>query len=103
MLGFIKTFQLFKSVVNCCFGLTLYIACVQYIKDFKSSYLQLPVSVTPKTNALFNHVPEFNALKGTALGIFSEQSTEALHSIFSAQWARYKSNYDYPDYGGQLL
>ena len=78
-------------------------AYVQHIKDFNNSYLQLPVSVTPKAHAVFYHVPELIALKGTALGIFSEQSTEALHSIFSAQWGRYKRNPDHPDYGGQLL
>ena len=90
MLGFVKTFQHFKSFVSSCFGMTLNTAYVKRIKDFKNSYLRLPVSVTPKAHAVFYHVPEFIALKGTTLGIFSEQSTEALHSIFSAQWARYK-------------
>ena len=103
MLGFVKTFQYFKSVVSSCFGMTLNTAYVQHIKDFKNSYLQLPVSVTPKAHAVFYHVPEFIALKGTALGIFSEQSTEALHSIFSAQWARCERNPDHPDHGCQLL
>ena len=101
MLGFVKTFQHFKSVVSSCFGRTLNTAYVQHIKDFKSSYLQLSVSVTPKAHAVFYHVPEFIALKGSALGIFSEQSTETLHSIFSAQWARYKRNPDHPSYGSQ--
>ena len=90
MLGFVKTFQHFKSVVSSCFGMPLNTVYVQHIKDFKNSYFQLPVLVTPKAHAVFYYVPEFIALKGTALGIFSEQSTEALHSIFSAQWARYK-------------
>ena len=103
MLGFVKTFQHFKSVVSSCFGMTLNTTYVQNINDFKNSYLQLRVSVTPKAHAVFYHVPEFIALNGTALGIFSEQSTEALHSIFSAQWAMYKRNPDHPDYGGQLL
>ena len=102
MLGFVKTFQHFKSVVSSCFGRTLNTAYVQHIKDFKNSYLQLSVSVTPKAHAVFYHVPEFIALKGLALAIFSEQSTETLHSIFSAQWARYKRNPDHPSYGSQL-
>ena len=83
--------------------MTLNTANVQHVKDFKNSYLKLPVLVTPKAHAVFNHVPEFIALKGTALGTFSEQSSEALHSIFSAQWARYKTNPDHPNFGGQLL
>ena len=83
-LDFVKTFQHFKSVVSSCFGMTLNTVYVQHIKDFKSSYLQLLISINPKAHAEFYHVPEFIALKGTALGIFSEQSTEALHSTFSA-------------------
>ena len=70
-------------------------AYLQHIKDFNNSYLQLPVSVNPKAQAVFYHVPELITLKGKALGIFNEQSTEALHSIFSDQWCRYKRNPDH--------
>ena len=97
MLGSVKTFQHFKSVVSSCFGMTLNTENVQHINDFKNQYLQLPVSITSKAHTVFYPVPEFIALKGTALGIFREQSTQALHSIFSAQLARYKRNPDHPD------
>ena len=63
MNGFVKTLQHFKSVVSSCFGMTLNTAYVQHIKHFKKSYLQLPVSVTPKAHAVFYHVPEFIALR----------------------------------------
>ena len=39
MLGFMKTFQHFKSVVSSCFGMALNNAYVQHIKDYKNSYL----------------------------------------------------------------
>ena len=61
--------------------MTLNIAYVQHIKDFKNSYLQLPVSVTPKAHAVFYHVPEFIALKGTALAfLVSNQQKPCIQS-----------------------
>ena len=81
MLGFVKTFQNFKSVVSFCFGMTLNTAYFQQIKYFKNSYLQLPVSVTPKPHAVFYQVPESIALKGTALGILvSNQQKPCIQS-----------------------
>ena len=70
-------------------------------KQFKNPYLALPV--TPKAHSVFFHVPEFIKHHGISLGLFSEQATEAIRSIFKDHWRRYKRNKSHPDYGSKLL
>jgi hypothetical protein len=101
--GFVHTFRMFKNVVSACFGQTLDNEFQEKIQLFKDSYLFLPVSVTPKAHAVFYHIPEFINRHGSALGIFSEQATEALHSKFNFHWQRYKRNQGHPEYGPRLL
>ena len=41
----------------------------------------MPILVTPKAHAVFHHITEL--IKLQKVGLFSEQSTEALHLAFS--------------------
>ncbi len=102
-LGFIETLRNFRDVVNACFGSALQRDFKEKIEKFRTSYLFLPITVTPKVHAVFYHVAEFVEKHQTSLGIFSEQATEALHSKFKVHWERYKRIPDHPDYGKQLL
>jgi hypothetical protein len=101
--GFVKAFEHFRRVVHSCFGNNLSADFEIHIKAFQECYLTLPVTVTPKAHAVFHHVSEFVKLHNSGLGQFSEQSTEALHSVFSSHWARYKRSLDNPNYGKQLF
>ena len=101
--GFIQTLFLFKDVVTSCFGTTLDPDFEAKIESFKQSYINLPISITPKVHAVFHHVPQFIKRKNMGLGLFSEQATEALHSNFKPFWDRYKRNPENPDYSKHLL
>ena len=101
--GFIQTLSLFKDVVTSCFGTTLDPDFEAKIESFKQSYINLPVSITPKVHAVFHHIPQFIKRKNMGLGLFSEQATEALHSNFKPFWDRYKRNPENPDYSKHLL
>ncbi len=46
-----------NDVVHACFGQEAADDYEDKIKDFKQTYLQLGISVTPKVHAIFNHVP----------------------------------------------
>ena len=100
--GFIETLRHFKEVVSSCFGATLKESFKTEIQKFKTSFLFLPMSVTPKVHAVFYH-EEFVLKHQSSLGIFSEQATETLHSKFNAHWERYKHCSDHPEYGKQLF
>lgn len=101
--GFIETLRHFKEVVTSCFGTTLQENYKETIQKFKTSFLFLPISVTPKVHAVFYHVSEFVEKHQTSLGIFSEQATEAMHSRFKVHWERYKRIPTHPEYGKQLF
>ena len=95
--------HLFLQVVNSCFGCSLSPDFEKKIQEFKSNYLKLTVSVTPKVYAVFYNVPQFLKHHKTGLGIYSEQATEALHSNFKPHWQRFKRIMSHPDYSKQLL
>ena len=59
------------------------------IELFRSAYMKLQISVTPKIHAIIDHVPEFCQLKKVDLGKFSEQASESVHSDFQKTWQRF--------------
>lgn len=100
---FSKAFETFKEVVDGCFGSTICSNIFQKIENFKEAYLTTKVSITPKAHAIFHHVPEFLEMKGCGLGVYSEQSTETLHSDFKSQWSRFKIIKGHPKYEENLF
>lgn len=60
------------------------------------------MTVTVKTHCLWEHVPQFIRLKGTALGIWSEQAGEAHHSDWKPHWKNYAVNLEHESYPSQL-
>ena len=71
---------------------------------FKDSFDSLPVkTVTPKIHAILYHVPEFCSEHQKALGFFSEQASESVHSKFNDVWQKYKVAKDHPQYNMQLF
>ena len=58
--------------------------------EFKQSYKKLKISVTPKVHAVFHHIAEFCDVVQMGLSLWSEQTTESLHSDFSTVWNNFK-------------
>nr|XP_012558535.2 uncharacterized protein LOC105845381 [Hydra vulgaris] len=100
---FIDAFRKFNAVVSGCFGCNLNPNYPQIIEAFRVSYLALQnVSVTPKVHAVFFHVKDFIDRYGQALGLYSEQATEAMHHNFQIHWQRYKRPNHHPEYSKKL-
>lgn len=102
-LKFVETLDRFHLVVKACFGQTLDPNFEKHINDFKTSFLELEVSVTPKIHAVFFHVAEFCNSHEKALGFFSEQAMEAVHFEFKEFWSKYKLSMSHPEYASTLL
>nr|XP_047146733.1 uncharacterized protein LOC124819298 [Hydra vulgaris] len=100
----IETFRKFANVVSSCFGNKLHSQFEEKIDEFRASFLALPIgTVTTKTHAVFFHIKEFILRKKMPLGIYSKQTTEAMHHCFSTNWARYKRPISHPEYGKRLV
>ncbi|XP_047125706.1 uncharacterized protein LOC124807639 isoform X1 [Hydra vulgaris] len=99
----IETFRKFENVVSC-FGNKLHSQFEEKIDEFRASFFALPIgTVTPKTHAVFFHIKEFILRKKMPLGIYSEQTTEAMHHCFSTNWARYKHPISHPEYEKRVV
>ena len=102
--SYVKTFQSFNEVVRACYSMNLDRDYQERIDDFRRSYMNLGVSVTPKVHAVMYHVGEFCEMKGMGLTPWSEQTTEALHHDFNQTWESYKvRDTDHLSYGDRLL
>ena len=92
---FAAAFEALDLVVSGCFGHKLSPNYDQLISRFKSKYLDLQISVTPKLHMIFCHLTEFidqqlEAGEGfRGLGIYSEQAFEAAHSDFLKIWQNF--------------
>ena len=102
-LRFVELFSLFKSIVKSCFSTTLLPDFRDHIHDFRKAYKDSGLPVTPKLHMVFYHVTEFCCRTGGALGIWSEQATEAAHSDFKVTWNKYKVNLINPRYPERIL
>ena len=99
----VDVFRKFNAVVSACFGCVLDPSYVQKIEAFRVAYVALQnVSVTPKVHAVFFHVKDFIDKHGQALGLYSEQATEAMHHNFQVHWQRYKRPNHHPEYSKKL-
>lgn len=103
VLKYVKAFDTFKKVVEACFGNNLEEGYKSRIEDFKKAYMDLGISVTPKIHAVFYHVEQFCHKIGKALGFFSEQAMESVHSDFKSTWQAIKVTKSHPDYSKKLL
>ena len=102
--GFVDTFKSFDNVVKSCYGKELASNYKRTIYEFKTSYMKLGISVTPKAHAVFYHVSEFCDIKGMGLAPWSEQTAESLHSDFNKIWKNFMvRDTEHPDYGKRLL
>lgn len=102
-LKYVETLQDFQRVVNECFGTQLNPSYRESIKKFKSSYLALGISVTPKVHAVFYHIEDFCENSKRGLGFYSEQAMESVHSDFKTVWNKYKVSETHSDYDSRLL
>ncbi|KAJ6646662.1 Helicase required for RNAi-mediated heterochromatin assembly 1, partial [Pseudolycoriella hygida] len=102
-LKFVKALEDFHSVVKSCFGQNLDPNFEKNLNDFKRSFLDLNVSVTPKIHAVFYHVGDFCRKHQKSLGFYSEQSMEPVHFEFKSFWSKYKMNVNHPEYSNSLL
>lgn len=99
---FIAAFHAFKAVVDACYGMNLG-DFREAILEFSSAYTALEIRITPKVHAVMFHVRDFCERNTSGLGIWSEQSTESLHSDFDKTWQRYKVSGINSNYSTQLL
>lgn len=102
-LKYVKCFSDFSNVVNSCFSTFLDEKFEVYVSQFKTSYLDLGISTTPKVHAVFFHVPYFCRKMDCGLGYYSEQAMESVHHDFKNTWVNYKVNGTHPDYNTKLL
>ena len=86
---FAEALRSFDAVRKSCFGEHLSSTFMSDIELFRSAYMKLQISVTPKIHAIIDHVPEFCQLKKVGLGKFSEQASESVHSDFQKTWQRF--------------
>jgi len=103
-LPFVETLHHFNSVVTGCYGFDLVEDYEQRIRLFQDSYAALGLSITPKIHAVMFHIIDFCKHNGRGLGLWSEQTTEALHHEFESTWVHFKiKDLNHPNFGKQLL
>lgn len=102
-LKYVKCLKDFQDVVNSCFATVLNPKFEDYIIQFRKSYVDLKINITPKVHAVFFHVTYFCSKMHRGLGFFSEQAMESVHSDFQKTWAKYKVKSINPEYAVKLL
>lgn len=102
-LKFVRTFDDFHLVVKACFGTHLDPQYITYINNFKKSYLDLDISVTPKVHSVFFHIEEFCSKHHKGLGWYSEQAMESVHYEFKKVWEKHKVQETHQQYSKHLL
>lgn len=102
-LKYVKTLDNFQSVVKSCFGGSLNPDFSTHILNFKKSYLELEIAVTPKVHSVFYHVNDFCYEHQKPLRYFSEQAMESVHFDFKSVWTKYQVKPNHADYASRLL
>ena len=92
ILPFVEALRKLLLVVESCFGAVLQPRFRDHISAFENSYNALEISVTPKIHILTRHVPQFCDHRGESLGRYSEQASEAVHSLLKVFWQKRKIN-----------
>lgn len=102
-LKYVKALEDFHLVVKACFSQTLQPNFKECIANFRKSYSDLEISITPKVHAVFFHVEDFCVKNKQALGFFSEQAMESVHFDFNSVWSKYMVHVQNPQYMNSLL
>lgn len=87
---FNRVLDALHKVVGSCFGTKLENGYETFIGEFCNEWLIAQLPATPKFHIIQQHVVEFCQEKRVGLGMFSEQTTEAVHKDFSLKWEHYK-------------
>ncbi len=87
--AYVEAFAAFGKLVRGIFGSMLAARWHTLINDFCRAYLDLNISVTPKVHIIFTHLKEWIESSNSALGRFSEQAGEAIHSDFDRKWQHF--------------
>jgi len=85
--------QLFKDVVDSCFGHGLMPGWQDNLERFQTAYLGLQENVTLKLHCVFEHVETICLRTGRGLSLDCEQAIETLHSDLTdleKRWKHYK-------------
>lgn len=97
---YVQCFNDFNKVVKSCFSIELKTDYVNHINNFRQSYLDLGIRVTPKVHTVINHIEYFCEKNQRGLGFYSEQTLESSHAKFSNFWNKYKvkkTNQNFPE------
>ena len=95
---FLDCFRKLAKVKQACFGIKVFPDYLSKIAEFKRSFLALGINVTPCTHVIFEHIEDFFDIlsksedSSVGLGVFSEQSFEAMHSIVAKTMERFPVN-----------
>ena len=73
------------------------------IVQFKESYLEIGIPITPKVYAVFFHVVNFCEKTQKALGSFNQQAMEFVHADLKRTWEKYRMQKKYSEYPSRLL
>lgn len=98
-----KALKDFRDVVKPCFEKHLDPAFKIRIANFKLSYEDLNISVTPKTYAVFHYVPRFCGKYQSGLGIYTELPMESVHFDFKSIWKKHQVHSSHTKYKNHLL
>ena len=99
----VRALKDFRVVAKKCFGQVLESDFEYYIANFALSFAAVKIRKTPKAHILIDHVGKFCRDRGQALGRFSEQASESVHSDFKKIYANYSRDENKADYGKELF
>ena len=73
--------------------------------EFELAYRDLGFeTIQPKAHILARHVGQYVQATGRGLGLFSEQTMEASHALFSQYWSKYSiRDPKHPNYSSNLI
>ena len=100
---FATALETFNAVRMSCFGNVLELSYKDDINHFKDAYKLLEIDISPKLHTIFDHIEDFCSPREAALGIYSEQASEAVHSDFKHTWKRYSVAQTHAHFGDHLL
>ena len=90
---YVDVFEQLKLIKDSCFGFILAPDYKVHIAEFKKVFLEAGFDEFPKVHILWTHVPEFCDMERRGLGIFSEQTGEAVHEGFAGVLKNYNPNH----------
>ena len=101
-LKYVKAFSDFFAVVKACFSMNLDPCYKSKISEFRKSFLDLGIPITPKIHEVLFHVLDFCDENQIGLGFYTEQAMESVHADFKKVWEKYKVSKEHPDYSERL-